>query len=104
MTSSHSHLEQEANRDQAGAKAEKKEAPLVTMILLPGEAEMAKRIRVLRLPEVINRVGLKRASIYAAIASGAFPKQIVLGNRAVGWIEQEIDAWLAERVKIARTK
>ncbi len=58
--------------------------------------------RILRLPEVINRVGLKRASIYAAVARGSFPKQIALGDRAVGWIEREIDAWLAGRIRQAR--
>lgn len=58
--------------------------------------------RILRLPEVINRVGLKRASIYAAITRGSFPKQITLGDRAVGWIEQEIDTWLAERIQKTR--
>jgi prophage regulatory protein len=59
-------------------------------------------IRILRLPEVINRVGLKRASIYDAIARGSFPKQIVLSNRAVGWVEQEIEAWLAARIRETR--
>jgi len=51
-------------------------------------------IRILRLPEVINRVGLKRAAIYLHIAQGNFPKQISLGAHAVGWLEHEIDAWL----------
>jgi prophage regulatory protein len=55
-------------------------------------------IRILRLPDVIERVGLKRASIYLHIAHGNFPKQITLGERAVGWIESEIDAWLAARI------
>jgi len=43
--------------------------------------------RIMRLPEVIARVGLRRASIYQHIAAGSFPKQIVLGVRAVGWLE-----------------
>ena len=60
--------------------------------------------RILRLPEVINRVGLKRASIYSAIAQGSFPKQIILNARAVGWIEQEIEDWLAMRVKASRSQ
>ena len=44
------------------------------------------------------RVGLKRASIYQHMAAGSFPKQIALGIRAVGWLESEIDAWLAVRI------
>ena len=60
--------------------------------------------RILRLPEVMRRVGLKRASIYSAIAEGSFPKQIVLNARAVGWIEQEIEDWLIARVNNSRQK
>ena len=61
-------------------------------------------IPILRLTEVIDRVGLCRASIYQYIATGSFPKQITLGPRSVGWIEHEIDACLAVRALIdART-
>ncbi len=60
-------------------------------------------MRILRLPEVVERVGLKRASIYQHIGQGTFPKQIALGERAVGWIESEIDAWLAERILARKT-
>jgi len=59
----------------------------------------APPLRILRLPEVITRVGLKRASIYQHIAEGTFPRQIPLGPRAVGWIETEIDAWFAARIR-----
>jgi prophage regulatory protein len=57
-----------------------------------------RRMRILRLPEVMQRVGLKHASIYAAIAAGTFPKPIPLGERAVGWLEHEVDQWLKARV------
>jgi prophage regulatory protein len=60
--------------------------------------------RILRLPEVKARVGLCRASIYQRIAIGSFPKQISLGARAVGWLEHEIEAWIAERIRTGRRK
>ncbi|MGB9151857.1 MAG: AlpA family transcriptional regulator [Alphaproteobacteria bacterium] len=60
----------------------------------PGEL-----LRILRLPEVINRVGLKRAAIYHHMARGKFPRQIALSDRAVGWVEQEIEAWLTARIQ-----
>ena len=60
--------------------------------------------RILRLPEVINRVGLKRASIYQYISIGAFPRSVSLGPRAVGWIEREIDVWLAERIQMRQKR
>jgi len=55
--------------------------------------------RILRLPEVITRVGLRRASIYQQMSQGAFPQSISLGIRAVGWLESEIDAWVANRIQ-----
>ena len=57
---------------------------------------------VLRLPQVKLRVGLSRSSIYAAIASGAFPAPISLGTRAVGWLESDISAWLDKRIQASR--
>ncbi len=59
-------------------------------------------LRILRLPEVISRVGLRRASIYLHISKGSFPKPISLGARAVGWLESEIDGWIAARIEVTR--
>jgi len=52
--------------------------------------------RLLRLPEVISRVGLKRSSIYQRMSDGRFPKSRSLGSKCVVWVEAEIDAWIAE--------
>lgn len=60
-------------------------------------------MQVLRLPEVQKRVGLSRSSIYAAVANCRFPAPIKLGSsekaRSVGWIAEEIDQYLADRIK-----
>ncbi len=53
--------------------------------------------RILRLPEVKQRTGLSKASIYRQIATGGMPPPIRLGPRAVGWRLADIDAWLASR-------
>ncbi|MDE1902118.1 MAG: AlpA family transcriptional regulator [Alphaproteobacteria bacterium] len=68
----------------------------------PASCEALPALRILRLPEVITRVGLKRASIYLHVNKGTFPKPIPLGPRAVGWLEHEIDAWLIIRMQIRR--
>lgn len=54
--------------------------------------------RILRLPEVMDRVGLGRSMIYAYVSRGTFPAPIKLGPRAVGWVETEIDAWIEVRI------
>lgn len=56
---------------------------------------MAKQ--VLRRPDVSRRTGLGRSALYAAIQAGAFPRPVKLGPRAVGWLEEEIDSWIASR-------
>jgi prophage regulatory protein len=53
----------------------------------------------LRLPAVKDRAGLSRSTIYLGIATGTFPQPIKLGVRAVGWLESDIDAWIAARVE-----
>ena len=65
---------------------------------------MSKPIKVLRRPDVELRVGLKRSALYKAIAQNRFPKPISLGPHSVGWIESEIDAWLAERIAARKAK
>lgn len=54
---------------------------------------------ILRLPQVIDRTGLGRSSIYNAINAGTFPHRVSLGARAVGWLSTEIDDWIASRIK-----
>lgn len=53
--------------------------------------------RILRLRQVIQRIGLKRDSIYRGARENWFPKPIKLGERASGWFEDEVDAWLQQR-------
>ncbi len=57
---------------------------------------------ILRLPAVKARTGLSRSTIYLRISENRFPKPISLGDRAVGWIETEIDEWLKQQVEASR--
>ena len=56
-------------------------------------------MRFMRLTEVIKDTGLGRSSIYKRIAQGEFPKPVPLGGRAVGWVSDEIEAWILERIE-----
>lgn len=49
--------------------------------------------RILRLPEVINRVGLSKSPIYARIKRGEFPAPVKLG-RVSGWRESDIQRFI----------
>jgi prophage regulatory protein len=54
--------------------------------------------RILRRREVEERTGLRRSSLYLKVRAGQFPSPVPLGPRAVGWIEAEIEEWIAARV------
>lgn len=53
--------------------------------------------RILRLNGVVSKTGMSRSWIYASMKEGKFPKARRLGAAAVGWLESEIDTWIAER-------
>jgi prophage regulatory protein len=53
--------------------------------------------RVIRRPEVETLTGIPRSTLYAKIAMGDFPAPIKIGERAVGWLEAEVHAWLESR-------
>jgi len=53
---------------------------------------------LLRLPQVIERVGLRRTAIYDGVKAGTFPQPIKLGRRCVAWPSDAIDLWVRERI------
>lgn len=59
---------------------------------------------LLRLPKVEAATGYKRSTIYRLIQRGEFPAPISLspGGRASAWIEDEINAWVQQRIAESR--
>jgi prophage regulatory protein len=57
-------------------------------------AETVPPTRLLRLPEVMARVGLRRSAIYQRMSEGRFPKSRSLGPKCAVWVEAEIDEWI----------
>jgi prophage regulatory protein len=56
-------------------------------------------MRILRRPETRAKTGLCDATIDQKEARGEFPQRVRLGaGRAIGWLEHEVDAWIADRV------
>jgi prophage regulatory protein len=55
-------------------------------------------LRILKRPVTELKCGLSKTSLYDKIQKGKFPKPVKLGPKSVGWIETELDAWIAERV------
>ena len=57
--------------------------------------------RLLRLPDVVSRIGLKRASIYRAIAAGELEGPIRISQRSVAWRESAIRDFIARKIAAA---
>lgn len=54
--------------------------------------------QILRLQSVTRRTGLSRSTIYAKISRGEFSRPILLGQRAVGWLEREVERWIQDAI------
>lgn len=56
-----------------------------------------KKIRLLRLKEVQEMVGLCRTTVLVMVKRGDFPKPIKITARAVAWVEHEVESWIESR-------
>ncbi|EGQ9456716.1 AlpA family transcriptional regulator [Vibrio parahaemolyticus] len=53
-------------------------------------------MRFLKLQEVMEKTALSRSAIYRKMNEDQFPQSISLGDRAVAWVESEVDEWMEE--------
>jgi prophage regulatory protein len=47
-------------------------------------------------------LGISRRQVYVLESSGDFPKRIHITQRAVGWLEHEVEAWIKQRMELRR--
>jgi prophage regulatory protein len=59
--------------------------------------------KINRLPVVIDKTGLSRSSIYLRMSKGEFPKSISLGDRAIGWLESDVEQWLEDKIEASKS-
>ncbi|MBW6494571.1 MAG: AlpA family transcriptional regulator [Burkholderiaceae bacterium] len=59
-------------------------------------------VNIIRLPDVLSRTGLSRSSVFLKVKKGEMPPPIKLGVRATGWVAEEIDNWIKQRVAASR--
>ena len=67
--------------------------------------QIREALRILRRKQLEARLGLSRSTIYSLVSQGedVFPQPIRLGSgRAVGWVESEVDAWIAAQIQRSR--
>jgi len=61
-------------------------------------------MQLLRLPKVLSKVGLGVTRVYELMGDGHFPRPIRIGQRAVAWVESEVDAWIAAQADKPRVE
>lgn len=76
----------------------KRELPTESPVPESPPAPPSAPIRILRLDQVIEATGLGKTKIYELQAAGEFPMRVQITANTVGWVEEEVQAWLARRV------
>jgi prophage regulatory protein len=54
-------------------------------------------MRYLRWPEVRQRTGLSRSTIWRLELEGGFPRRVQLSPGTIGWAEADVEDWLRDR-------
>ena len=52
---------------------------------------------ILRINDIKNITSMSNSTIYELIKADEFPRPKRIGKRAVGWLENDIQAWLDSR-------
>ena len=64
---------------------------------------MNNTIKVLRIKDLTNKIGLARSTIYDWLNPKSprydetFPKPFKIGKSSIGWFEHDVDSWLILR-------
>lgn len=62
-------------------------------------------MQILRLPDVMARTGLGRTTLYRLAKAGQFPNAIkITGQRAAGWLADDVNRWIEQRVAAHRER
>lgn len=57
---------------------------------------------ILRLADVEAHCAVNRRTLYYWMERGMCPRPIQLGPRTVGWLDSDIEAWIAEQAAASR--
>ena len=58
---------------------------------------------LLRRPDVQQRTGLSRSSLYNLIKEGRIPRPVQISDRRVTWDSDDIDRWINTQIKNGQT-
>lgn len=56
--------------------------------------------RLMRLPEVMAKLGIARSTVWLFAKQGKLPKPIKLSTKVTVWRESEIDQYIASKIRV----
>jgi len=54
-------------------------------------------MKAINIKQVADKLSLGQSTIYRMVSKGEFPKPFSLGGNRTAWLEEDVDAWLAEK-------
>ena len=55
--------------------------------------------KILRIKQVVERIGASKTTIYRWINANQFPRPINLSSSSVGWLEADINDWIQSKIE-----
>ena len=52
----------------------------------------------IRLPAVLQKVGMSKSFVYDLITQDKFPKPVKVSSRISCWVAAEVDQWVQDRI------
>ncbi|MGH9140239.1 MAG: helix-turn-helix transcriptional regulator [Vicinamibacterales bacterium] len=65
---------------------------------MPSSQQVSPMLRLLRFPDVHERTGLSRSTIWRLEQQGLFPRHHRISANAVAWVEAEVLYWIRTKV------
>jgi len=60
---------------------------------------MSEAYQLIRLAVVLEMTGLSKTSLYEAVNSGSFPKNVKISERSSAWVKSEVLGWIKEKIE-----
>lgn len=55
-------------------------------------------MRLIKLPEVMDKTGLGKTTVYKLLKENAFPVPVTLIGKSKAWVDYEVEEWIEERI------
>jgi len=60
---------------------------------------MSEAYQLIRLAVVLEMTGFSKTSLYEAINSGEFPKNVKISERSSAWVKSEVLDWIKGKIE-----